>query len=347
MSTPIPTSSITSSPPVVNKICEKSQNTKKLATSPPEEIKSKCKEIAEIYNKTKVELAKEETNRDLANSFSVNGFVNNVGRAASASNKVSKDSINIINKVFDSKNITEIENKCKNVSENIQINSIKISEQCKKSALEICKDFSTSNDKLACIREINAGLVVSNITQENVNTSEQKCVINNLIQQLTAQSDDSAIQAVAKIMQEASGPMTHNKSESLDCNEVNTKLNSENYSSSISCCLNGIASKQLNEIDSCGIITDVSQKNINKQIQDCFIGTTTKQEQEQKSKTMIDTLLELTQKATMPGSASCASCVFFLMLIGIGIAISFILSKSNKPKIDDIADNVYDNVSEL
>ena len=127
-------------------------------------------------------------------------------------------------------------------------------------------------------------------------------------------------------MQEASGQGTENNTEGLNCNEINTNINSTQYSSNISCCMNKLANSQLNEINSCGIVSNVSQSNYNKQIQECILGTASTQGNDQASTLSFKSLYENAQKAITPSLiagiiALCAICVLCIISPSIIYAI--------------------------
>ena len=319
-------------------MCQKSQKFSSIGTSNPNDNKSKCQELADSYNRSKAELERIKKQDKISDLIPGVAIINAIGNAVKADNKIDTQSLNLINRTINSQNISEITQSCSNINNTVQKNSIRISPECIKVAGESCAALGLSTDdaKLQCIKDNTPK--VSNVSQSNQNDGSMNCTINNVISQLTAQSDSTAVQTMARLLQEASGPATKNSTDGFQCSEVNTNINSTQYSSNISCCMNKLASRQLNEIDSCGIVTDSTQSNVNNQMAKCVLGSSTEQSTKQTSSVNSSNELDAEQKASMNMSMSFSfficCCVILIILAG-AVALPKILEMLNKKESDN------------
>lgn len=333
--------------PISNSTCEKSEDRSITSTASPGANKSHCAEISANIDAANVKMKELETAQkgiDAAKNVALTainpiaGVAGIIGDACKSTNSADTRTINIINQVMNIKNVSKVVNDCKNISSNYQSNTIEISPECLTATLSICSYLKDDDKKLECIKDARKNLTIDNVKQSNTSEMNNKCIINNLIKQLTAQSDSTAIQAMVQLLQTASGPATSNKSDSLNCSEVNKTLNSEQYSSNISCCLNKMANTQLNTLKSCGTVINTTQTNVNKQYNECVLGTSIDQSTTQDSNTSIESIIKIEQTAAMANSASMASIIACIAigaaLLLIPLALGFIQSQQNNSETD-------------
>jgi hypothetical protein len=198
-------------------------------------------------------------------------------------NRTETENNNITNLGISIKDVTEIENECKNKVESGQINELRQNPDCLRTISAMCGLMSTDDAKLKCAREYLDSFKIKNISQENKNKIQQVCVINSITDKLIKQEPN--IDSIANVMQvqKASGLLNTNTSITENCNEVNMDMSSEQFLTNINKCLNETISKQKNAIDVCGAI-DIKQENTTNILNDCLVRNGVKVVSEQKPK---------------------------------------------------------------
>lgn len=196
------------------------------------------------------------------NNITPGGMIDALGNAFGSHNQTQTFNTNINNTSISTTDIKNIVNSCSNSSSAIQQNSINMSPGCMESVGIAC------NHVPSCMKEM---LSISDVSQENNNTVDQNCIINNLIKTISSKEVSMENAAQLLTLQEAKGLMTHNENLTSNCNQVNTNISSNSFLSSINHCVNKSATEQLNLINSCGNISGVSQNNIGNSIYKCYV----------------------------------------------------------------------------
>lgn len=308
-----------------------------------DEAKSKCMELAEkikqIEADTELKKAINKTVADAANIFisTVNplvGLATVIGNNISAKNELHTQVITSINQAISSLNSIQVSNECNNIDNSIQSNIISDTKECLdyKTALttSTCGTITDVNQRINCVGTILDKFNVSRINMSNKNTIKQTCSINSAINQIAANSNDTTLQAIMKVLQTASGPVTTNSNSSLNCTEINTNVNAESYTNAVSCCLNKISKTQLNSINKCGMVNDVTLNNTNDSMNDCLLGLNVLTNTNNNNSSKLDIFTELMQKVdnnmlAIGGISSCVICICSILILSI-IALPMIQS---------------------
>jgi len=229
-------------------------------------------------------------------------------------NEVSSSVRNVLNESIRSDISTKIDQSCSNSSANMQSNIIDTT-KC-----EYCNRF---------------GCDINNVTQLNTNDVQQDCALTTAVTELMKQGSDTNAQTLAQAIQKSQGPLSGNNLMSGDtCNVVNKDISSSAYLEALARCANEATSNQSNILSNCGNATNVVQKNINKSIQDCMIGTVVDTTIGQTSTTDLETKIEAEQTAigmdtTASIIASIISSSSICLVIGL-VLFAFSRSKQGK-----------------
>ena len=168
----------------------------------------------------------------------------------SGDNKSQQIMKNVINTDLSNNDITKIQSDCKSSSIGSQINDIDTTE------CPFCADPSLCQ--------------LSNITQTNIDDSDQTCVMQSAIESLTSKKNSIDAQALAQALQKAQDIMSGDNSNNQEnCNIADTNMSSNQYMEAISKCSNEIKVDQKNRIKACGGATNVIQLNKSKKLQEC------------------------------------------------------------------------------
>lgn len=236
-----------------------------------------------------------------------------------AGDNTTKDlSRNIINTNMSSCDVTRIRNSCPQNVASSQINNL-TNLECP--VLELAKLGIDMNYK--------------NITQENVVEIEQKCIMNSAIETLLKKKSSVDAQAMAEVIQEASGLMSGDNSfVSEKCNVVSQDLSSINYIEDRADCAPIVASDQLNNIEICGSVADTVQKNKFSSLQECLKGTNVDKETEIEGDTKVSSNFKIDQKSVGVGaSGSVSSSLCICIILSIIAAVGFGSNEENREKI--------------
>ena len=300
-----------------------------------ESAQSACAEIEKHKQDIKLQIEREKNSvggffNNLANNFSIGGLAKTLTAENTAENTVMQI---LKNNISQEKSI-EINQSCNQGSATSQSNVID-NLQC-----AICnggviydKDgkyvgvLPPENIKALKYKDGKDVCVLQNITQENESTVKNNCVMSSMITSLMQAQSDTQAQAVAKLMQEASGLLSKNKSDNMSCTDINNQLSQKDYLKAISTCAQQSTTEQSNNLKYCGKAIDVIQKNLQDSMSDCVIANTASSEFIAKNKQ--EATQEMEQDQTAEGLnlfASLASLGVFL--IPIIIVIVMICSSS-------------------
>lgn len=238
-----------------------------------------------------------------------------LGKDLRAENEMKTQLRNITNIDLSNEEYIDIRNTCSNTFTGVQINEIDMT-QC-----PYCREY---------------GCPVTNVTQENLIKNEQMCYIQSLVDILLKKTDNIDALATAKVIQDAEGMLSGNKTSMDQCNIVNKDMSSKKYLDFISECANQSAIEQKNRIVGCGPVLNIIQKNRFDNFQKCMIRNTTTQTEETVSETQQKTDVELEQKAegftTTGFIISIIISVFILSFISSSISIIIGLGSSIEQK---------------
>jgi len=206
---------------------------------------------------------------DVANNFSPGGIFK-------AQNKSDNAIINTLSNNFESINQTIIDNKCQNITKIDQSNIYTSSPVCFTSSLEFCKyqdykgtDKERSEAQRACLAEL-AKMRSAPVSQENINTTSQDCIINSAIQVISKQEGSIDNAATLESLQKSKSFMSENKGSNLNCSEISNNITSKQYITQLLKCHNETAITQNNTISDCNPNL-TSQINRNNTVQNCLI----------------------------------------------------------------------------
>lgn len=225
-------------------------------------------------------------------------------------NTVNSTMRNIITTDMSKEFEAKIKNECSNSSASMQLNEIDFT-KCK-----YCETHECS---------------VTNVTQENINKSEQTCQLKAAIDVLMTKKDSVDAQAVAKVMQESEGLLSGNNSTSTEnCNVIKKDMSTKEYLDLRSSCHNSISNNQKNSLKNCGPVSNVMQRNLNKQIQKCIMDSSVVSKTELESETKTSQEIDVTQKSIGLDMMSiiilicscCICCSVLSALSGVGAAMS-------------------------
>ena len=226
-------------------------------------------------------------------------------------NTLDDETRNIINKTITSDMRTKIDQACANTSANMQSNVIDTT-KC-----EYCNKFRCD---------------ISNVTQLNANDVVQDCTLTSAVTALMKQGSDTNAQALAQAIQKSQGLLSGDNAVTGDtCNVVNEDISASTYMETIARCANEATSNQSNILSNCGNATNVVQKNINKQIQDCIIGNVVEASTEQKTQTDTGSKIDSEQEST--GVDMTVSLIFSIIsCLSVCSIISVVLYAGSQSK---------------
>jgi len=263
---------------------------------------STCNDIAKI---------KENGKTTRAAIDAIGSAINPIGTligGLSSKNQSDNAVINLIRQNATSIQKTMIKNNCNNISSLKQENIYRENPICFTSLIEICKNYKTGETNLECLKEVRQFLKDRPpITQENKNKVQAMCEINSAIQAIASQEASTQNAALLESMQEAKGLLSSNKSDSLNCNEVNTNISNEQYLEVLLDCMQETSVAQSNVIEGCQ--TNVtSQINTNDDMKKCLLSAGVIQQTAQSTSAKNDSVLKSSQSATgLDAAASLAS----------------------------------------
>ncbi len=231
----------------------------------------------------------------------------------SGDNKTERMMRNILETNMSTKERQDIYTYCSNAVKNSQINNIDNTN---------CKYCQTHKCKL------------SGITQSNEVEVTQSCVLQTAIKKLLEKTNSVSAQALADVLQSADGVLSGSSSLGTDnCNIVKTDMSTKDYLELRSNCSNLITQDQLNDIQFCGTMRNVSQQNKYNNYQNCVNSVSTDSSKKITSDTKIKT--ELVSKQTTEGitsSASLASSIISGLVILVLIIVGYFVFTEATPQ---------------
>lgn len=217
---------------------------------------------------------------------------------------------NIINTNLSECDIQKINNDCKNSSASVQLNEID-NTMCEYCKTHLCE--------------------TSNITQENVSTINQLCLLQSAVETLSKKTDSTDAQALAKVLQKAEGLLSGDTTfRKENCNVLSTDLSSVKYLENNKSCANELTLDQKNSMKNCGNATNIIQRNQFKGYQKCLEKSSSFTDATFEKDTKIKTETEAEQVTTgvTPTTSIISSIVSGIVL---GAAVSgIVLIATNK-----------------
>lgn len=264
---------------------------------------------------------------DFANNMSIGGVVDKF----TAKNKSDNAVVSILSNNFETISKTIIDNKCTNAVSVDQQNIWEGNPVCWTSMFEFCKVTDQSIPPMERVKAQNACLAEigkfrnAPVTQENLNESNQDCVINSTIQVLAKQEGSIDNAATLESLQKAKSFMSNNDSDNLNCSEVSNNISSKQYLTQLLKCHNETAIKQTNIIRGDCNPNLKSQINKNNTFQKCMItsGVITSTDQSAAIKNV--TALKNDQTADAFGSSK-DSLIVLIIAVVVGV-IAFVIIK--------------------
>jgi hypothetical protein len=226
-------------------------------------------------------------------------------------NNLDTETRNIINETITSDMKTKIDQACANTAANFQSNVIDTT-KC-----EYCNRF---------------GCDITNVQQLNASDVVQDCTLTSAVTALMKQGSDSNAQALAQAIQKSQGILSGNNTMTGDtCNVINKDISASTYLETIARCANEATSNQENILSNCGNATNVVQKNINKQIQDCIIGNVVDTSTDQTATTKVTSEVDSEQEST--GIDTTVSIIFSIVCcLSVCSIISVVLYGGSQSK---------------
>jgi hypothetical protein len=297
--------------------------------------KSACNDIASIRAKGKTDAAAMDA---LSNLNPITALGNAFGSRNQSDNAV----VNLIRQNISSIQDTMVKNSCSNNSSLKQENIYRENPICFTSLVEACKNNKTGNTNMECLKEVRNILNDRTpINQENRNKTRAMCEINAAIQTIANQEATSQNVALLQSMQDAKGLMSSNKTDGLNCNEVNNDISNEQYLKVMLDCIQETSVNQSNIIDGCHPKVS-SQLNNNDDMKKCLLESGILTSNTQSSAIKNDAQNISNQTSTgLDASASWASLIpiaIVVVVLIIGVIILYPqLSKdykeTKKPKL--------------
>ena len=240
---------------------------------------------------------------------------------------------NAIDKEISKLSSINISNKCVNITDNTQTNSLVQTPECtiaQTARLDsVCSLFTTDAGKLQCIEKVMKDFTISNVTQSNKITANKTCNISAIIEETSKITTDTTIQALMSVMQKSSGGAA--TSNTANCTSIKENISEETYKNAQSCCLNKSNNIQRNEILCKGGI-NINQSNEINDVSNCMMKLGISTSTDIASTTLAKTDIVIKQDATAP---STLKNIMYLLLAGtllfgiIGFVIWYIKNRSN------------------
>lgn len=272
---------------------------------------SSCNAIAAIREQGK-------TDRAAVDAIGNLNPITAIGNAVGSKNQSDNAVVNLIRQNIRSIQETMVKNNCSNISSLKQENIYRENPICFTSLIETCKNSKTGQTDLACLAEVRKILAERTpVTQENKNKTTAICEINSAIQAIASQEASTQNAAMLQSMQEAKGLMSGNKSDSLNCNEINTDISNEQYLKVLLECMQETSVSQSNIIEGCHPKVS-SQINSNEDMKKCLLSAGVLMSSAQSSAVANDSKLAVSQTAVgLDPAASLASSLPILIIIVI------------------------------
>jgi hypothetical protein len=264
---------------------------------------------------------------DFANNWSPGGFVDKF----TAKNKSDNAVVSILSNNFETISKTIVDNKCSNIISIDQKNIWEGNPVCWTSMFEFCKVTDQSIPPMERVKAQNACLAEISkfrnapVSQENMNETNQDCIINSTIQVLAKQEGTIDNAATLESLQKAKSFMSNNDSDNLNCSEVSNNISSKQYLTQLLKCHNETSIKQSNIIRGDCNPNLKSQINRNNTVQKCMITSGILTSTDQSAAIKNVTALKNDQTADAFGSSK--DSLIFLIVGGVVAIIVFVVFK--------------------
>ena len=266
-------------------------------------------------------------------------LVNNINPLTKlgANNESDNSIINYLKNSISNTTRVSIDEKCKNSTNINQSNVFNSTDKCMIALYTLCKNPITGVTDLTCLdktTKILEDLRKTNVKveQQNINTTRNLCEINSLIQVLSNQ--ESSLSNIARLlsMQEAKSLLSSNKTDNLNCNDVEVNVTNEQFVNVVLNCLNETSINQNNTIndDSCGARMS-SQLNTNSIFNNCLIDNGILVSNSQKASVTNDSTLENKQTASAFDLGSSMMIIIIIVVVVVALfALSSMRGGGNK-----------------
>ena len=233
-------------------------------------------------------------------------------RAIGASNIATVDQKNLINNIQTTIQQSNLTENCTSESISTQLNVIETTSSCltfRDKMIETLKNNPEAQNKLI------ASWDITDITQENIDTTVQQCTLSATMNALSQQKTSIDNTALSLLMQKSSDLLASNDVNQNQCQVINNTQTVCNYLNTVLCC-NNTASTDQSNILRCSGGKNVVQSNTKAALQSCNLtGTST---------LTADQISALTNKATADTKQTAVgtSAFAFILLLLIPV-ISF------------------------
>jgi LPXTG-motif cell wall-anchored protein len=220
---------------------------------------------------------------------------------------------NIVNTSMTSEEVLKVSNTCDASSAVVQLNEI---------------------DSTKCEFCIKNGCNLTNISQSNVSDNKQSCTITAAIDVLLKKSSNAQAMALGKTLQKAQDLMSgSNTAVSENCNILNTNVDAKTYTDVINRCSAAYSVNQKNYVANCGAVTNLVQKNISDNYQNCMIDSevVNKSLMEAETKALAESTTEQSSTGISPWASAGSSLSCCIVSIAL-IAASYMFSQSESGK---------------
>ena len=257
----------------------------------------------------------------VANNFSPGGLVDKIGARNESDNSI----VNFLKNSITNTTRVAIDEKCRNSTSINQSNVYNSTDKCMLAMYQLCKNPITGITDLTCLdrtTKILEDLRKTNIplSQQNVNTTKNLCEINSYIQALSNQ--ETSLSNLAKLlsMQEAKSILSSNKTDNLNCNDIDINVSNEQFISVILKCLNETSINQNNTIndDSCGARMS-SQLNTNSMFNNCLMDHGIIVSNTQRASVANDSTLENKQTASAFDLGSSMMIIIIIVVVAVAL----------------------------
>lgn len=253
------------------------------------------------------------------NNLTPGGLVSALGDAFGSRNRSQTFNTNINNTSISTTDITNIFNSCTNSSSVIQENNLTQSNECLDTIGRVC------NGNLPCIMEMST---VRNIDQRNAQTVRLNCIINSLIKTISTKDVNMENAAQLSTLQNASGLMTSNSNLTSNCNQVNNNISTNRFLNAITTCANEFSTRQLNNINACGNVSNVTQSATGDFFAECYASQGIFREDNTGVRSFNRADISTSQRADT--SMSSMSSIIIVIVLVISGVIAFFMYKKKK-----------------
>jgi hypothetical protein len=232
------------------------------------------------------------------------GAVSNAIDKIGAENDIKQQMRNILNIDLSSNDVMEISNTCTQKSTVEQTNTIKWDPACLANPI-IAQAIANGTIKL------------TNIKQRNVAETEQKCIMQALLDVVSKKQASLENLVAAEALSKAEGLGAKNTVSQDTCNIVNKDMSSNDYINMTQSCNNEVFANQTNEIFACSGMEEIVQENLSTQKQECLqkagVIKASDATAEVSNTTQLSATAEATGVSPLVSSGGAACCVVIII----------------------------------